>query len=267
MVANYSSGTVACALLRSEGALGTVHSQVSAESWPLGPVKDRQDASHAHCATFSPDGKFVLACDLGTDSVRILPFQAYEGPTDKGLPVINNFHPGIGEGSRVAARAGSGPRHVAFHPNGKWLYCIHELDCTIDLFDWSVQAGKASLTLRAGSTISTLKPAAAIAGNTACEILVSDDGRFAYASTRGVDEITTYRIDPQTGLLTEQQRLKCGGKTPRHMTLDRSRRWLVCCNQAAPGSVTVFAHDPHTGMLDKKPRSFAANTPMFALWV
>ena len=86
-----------------------------------------------------------------------------------------------------------------------------------------------------------------------------------------MDEITVYRADATTGLLTEQQRLSCGGKVPRYFAFDPSGRWLVCTNQgtgvSGSGSVTVFAHDAATGRLSETPKTFAAETPMFVLWV
>jgi 6-phosphogluconolactonase len=201
----------------------------------------------------------VIVCDLGDDS----------------LLVFNPPKIGVLTPQKFSARKGSGPRHVAFHPNGKWMYCIHELDCTIDLFDWSVAGTVASLTLRENSVISTLAPGVTAgegAGrNTACEILISPDGQFAYACTRFVDEITVYRIDQKTGLLTEQQRLTAGGRIPRIIAFDPSRRWLVACNQGLGpnpvGNLAVFAHDPRTGHVDPKPLIFAADTPMFVQWL
>jgi 6-phosphogluconolactonase len=99
--------------------------------------------------------------------------------------------------------------------------------------------------------------------------VISDDGRFLYSCTRGVDTIEVWRID-ENGYLTEVQRLSAGGKVPRYIAFDPSRRWLVCCNQGAngnQGNVTVFSHDAATGRLGVKPKTFAAPTPMFALWV
>jgi 6-phosphogluconolactonase len=128
------------------------------------------------------------------------------------------------------------------------------------------------MKLREGSIISTLTKGALLTGNTACEIFVSDDGRFVYTCTRGVDEIVVYRVAPATGLLTEHQRVSTGGKIPRYITLDPSRKWLMCCNMGAAvpnpvGNVTVFAHDSTTGKLSEKPKVFAAETPMFTLFV
>ena len=106
-----------------------------------------------------------------------------------------------------------------------------------------------------------------MAGNTGCEVLVSDDGRFIYTCTRGEDTISVYRVDATTGLLTEQQRFSCGGKIPRIIAFDPSHKWLVSCNQGGDGSVTVFAHEPKTGHLSETPKTFAAPNPMFAQWV
>ena len=167
---------------------------------------------------------------------------------------------------RFAARAGSGPRHLAFHPNGLWLYCIHELDCTIDLYDWNVNNGAPVPVLRKDSVISTLASRAALPGSTGCEIAVSPDGRFVYGNTRGENSLVVYRVDASTGLLTEQQRVFSGGGMTRHFAFDPSRRWLLCANQGT-STVTVFAHDPATGRLAETPKSFVLDTPMFVQFV
>ena len=252
-VANYAGGSFAALRVREDGSLedrfgGFACKQHGDACGVLGPVHDRQDAPHLHCTTVAPNGD-VVVCDLGDDSILVF------SPPNGALNPPRRF----------AARKGSGPRHVAFHPNRKWMYCIHEVDCTIDLYDWSPKR----MALREGSVISTLAPGVPLKGNTACEIRVSDDGRFAYACTRGAgsDDLSVYRIDAKTGLLTEQQRVKCGGHVPRVITFDPSRRWLASCNQNAPGNVAIFAHDPATGRLNETPKIIAADTPMFIEWV
>lgn len=210
-----------------------------------------------HCVTIAPNKEFMLSCNLGEDALELFRIKK-----QKDL---------VADPIRIPARAGSGPRHVAFHPTKKWVYCIHELDCTVDLYDWSMTAGKVEMKLRENSVTSTLAKGTPLTGNTACEIFVSDDGRFLYTCTRGMDEIVVYRIDHITGLLTEHRRVSTGGKIPRYFTLDPSRKWLVCCNQGAGatpvGNITVFAHDAATGRLSEKPKTFAAETPMFTLFV
>lgn len=253
-VANYSGGSFAAFRLTNTGRLAQAIGVFKYTQPTHGPVADRQDAAHIHCATVAPGNAHVIACDLGDDVLLVFP-----------------IGPGLGDyvrvPMRVAARPGSGPRHVAFHPNGSWVYCIHELDNTIDLYDWRMERGQPVMRMREGSVVSTLAKGAANAGNTACELVVSDDGRFVYACTRGEGSLVVYRVDQNTGLLTEHQRLSCGGTTPRYIAFDPSRRWLLCCNQESPGSVTVFSHDAATGRLGMRPRHFAAPTPMFALWV
>jgi 6-phosphogluconolactonase len=256
-VANYAGGSFAAFRVTNVGGLAQAIGVFKYTQATHGPVTDRQDAAHIHCATISPGGapgnKYVLACDLGDDVILVFP-----------------IGPGVGDyvrvPIRVAARAGSGPRHVAFHPNGKFVYCVHELDCTIDFYDWRLEQGQPVMRLRENSVVSTLAKGEGLKGNTGCEIVVSDDGRFLYSCTRGVDTITVWRID-ENGYLTEVQQLSCGGKVPRYIAFDPSRKWLVSCNQGAPGSVTVFARDAATGRLGVKPKTFQAPTPMFALWV
>lgn len=255
-VANYAGGSFAAFRLTNVGTLAQAIGVFRYTQQTHGPVADRQDAAHIHCATVAPDNAHVLACDLGDDVILVFPISA---------PALSVRVP-----IRVQARAGSGPRHVAFHPNGRWVYCIHELDCTIDVYDWSAAPGGPIMTLREDSVVSTLAKGTALTGNTGCEILVSDDGRFVYSCTRGVDTIEVSRVDASTGLLTLIERVSCGGKVPRYIALDPSRRWLVCCNQGASGNhdnVTVFSRDAVTGRLGVRPKVFQAPTPMFVMWI
>jgi 6-phosphogluconolactonase len=252
-VANYAGGSFAAFRVTNVGGLAQAIGVFKYTQATHGPVTDRQDAAHIHCATIAPGNKYVLACDLGDDVILVFPVGPGAGDYVR-VPL------------RVAARPGSGPRHVAFHPNGKFVYCIHELDCTIDLYDWRYEQGQPVMRLRKGSEVSTLAKGASTKGQTACEIVISDDGRFLYSCTRGEDTITVWKID-ENGYLTELQKLSAGGKTPRYIAFDPSKKWLVCCNQGAAGNVTVFSHDAATGRLGMKPKTFAAPTPMFALWV
>jgi 6-phosphogluconolactonase len=215
-------------------------------------VLPNQDGPHMHCATVSPANDFVLACNLGNDAIEVFP-----------------IHPGaenpLGPAMHVATRVGSGPRHVAFHPNGRWVYVIHELDCTVELFDWRVKDGVASLTRAEGTAVSTLGPAGKSAGDSGCEILVGASGKFAYTCTRGVNSLQVFSVD-KIGGLTLKQQLKCGGLVPRHIAFDPTERWLLCANQGGPG-VTVFEHDAKAGLLKGPVQMVEADTPMFVLFV
>jgi 6-phosphogluconolactonase len=254
--ADYAGGTLAAYKLGAHGELvsvaGTLRCVNNASCGTLGPQKDRQDAPHMHCATVSPNNDFVLACDLGDDAIQIFP--------------IVTAQQKLGAPTRVSCRVGSGPRHVAFHPNGRWVYVVHELDCTIDLYDWRVRDGKPEMTLRPHCVVSTLIPGTPLAGNTGCEIIASKDGRFLYTCTRGVNEVVVYTVDAQSGLLTEQQRISSGGQTPRMINFDPTLRWLLCSNQGS-SNIAVLAHDPRTGKLTATGKSIASNTPMCVQFV
>jgi 6-phosphogluconolactonase len=258
-VANYSGGSAAAYGIKGDGMLeaGTgFDCRDNAACGITGPVTDRQEAAHLHCAVISPDGKHLLVCNLGQDSIEVFPIY----PDSKASLIL-------GTPVRVATRAGSGPRHVAFHPDGRFVYCIHELDCTIDVYGWS----KGTLTPLGGSMVSTLASEAARPGSTGCEIIVSSNGKFVYANTRGENSLTVYRINEKTGLLTEQQRVNTGGTVTRLIAIDPSGRWLLCMNQGSD-TVTVFAHDPKTGKLgagtpNEKPKVFRADSPMCVVWV
>jgi 6-phosphogluconolactonase len=260
--ANYSAGSVTAYRLSNRGEFAEIVGVLAYKQPQHGPVADRQDGAHLHCTTLAPNNDFLVVCDLGDDLLLVFPIAPEAGAS-------------IQAPLRFKARPGSGPRHVAFHPNGKWLYCIHELDCTVDLYDWSVTGRAPNLSLRPGSSVSTVRPGDPPANNsvpeparpsTGCEVLVSDDGRFLTTCTRGADNLVVYRIDPQTGLLTEQQRLSCGGRVPRLIAFDPSHRWLLAMNQAS-SNVTVFANARPTGRLNPKFRSFTADTPMCVAWI
>jgi 6-phosphogluconolactonase len=258
-VANYGGGSATAYGVKADGTLemgSGFDCRDNATCGVTGPNAERQDAPHLHCAVVSPDDKYLLVCNLGEDAIEVFPIF----PDSKAILML-------GTPLRVATRAGSGPRHVAFHPNGRWVYCIHELDCTIDVFGWN----KGTLTPLGDSMVSTLVSEASRPGSTGCEILVSDHGKFVYANTRGENSLTVYRVNEKTGLLTEQQRVNTGGTVTRLIAIDPSKQWLLCMNQGS-STVTVFKHDPKTGKLgnggaNEKPKVFLADSPMCVEWV
>ena len=253
--ANYSSGSLAAFPLDSQGKPGPASGVFACAGNSFcgagGPVKDRQAGPHLHCAVLSPDNRFVLACDLGDDALLVFP-----------------IHPGaaspLGGPVRVPTQPGAGPRHLAFHPNGRWLYCINELDCIVVAYTWERAAGRA---VPFPDSTRTIRSASAPAGHpsTGAEIAITHDGRFAYTSTRFVDVLTVFAVDPATGALTQRQQLPCGGKTPRFFALDPTERWLLCANQDSD-TVSVFARDAGSGQLTPK-AAFPAPNPQCLLWL
>ena len=119
-------------------------------------------------------------------------------------------------------RPGCGPRHIAFHPNGRWVYSINEIDSTIDHFLWTTTSSRTDpqgLLINTGHFVKTIAPGFPAAKNTAAEVAISPDGNYLYASNRGEDTLVVFSIAPADGTLTLVQRISCGGKTPRHFTL------------------------------------------------
>lgn len=138
--ANYTGGSVTSFRTERDGSLSKPVSHFQYTG--TGPNKERQEHSHAHSALPSPDGRFLLVNDLGLDRIhiyRIQPGTATLTPNDP--PAFNT-------------RSAAGPRHLAWHPNGRWLYSVNELDSTVDLLDWNPATG----TLKQGPFVSTLKP-------------------------------------------------------------------------------------------------------------
>ncbi|MGI4829277.1 MAG: lactonase family protein [Janthinobacterium lividum] len=253
--ANYGGGSLATFPLDAQGVPGSAELFSCSQSGLCGtpgPVHDRQDGPHLHCAVLSPDNQFVLACDLGDDA--ILAFPLHPGQ-----------QPGLGMPQRLPARVGSGPRHLAFHPNGQWLYCIHELDCTVDRYIWRSSKGVAEAQLVPHDVVRLAGPSTTSTPNTAAEIAISRNGQFLYTCTRGIDILTVFRIDPATGSLRQVQQLPCGGQSPRFFALDPTEQWLLCTNQVSE-SITVFARNTATGQLAPH-ATIPMPSPMCVVWL
>ncbi len=171
----------------------------------------------------------------------------------------------MGQPKAIRTLAGAGPRHVAFHPNGKWLYCIDELDCKVVPYRWDPTGDSLAVPVEGGA-VSILPPQATGAPtSTGAEIALTRDGRFAYASTRFTDVLTVFRVEAATGKLTQTQQLPCGGKTPRFFALDPTEGWLVCGNQDSD-TLSVFARDAQDGHLTPR-GTYPATNPQCVLWL
>jgi 6-phosphogluconolactonase len=260
-VANFSGGTIASYKVLGDGTLSEPVDRVNFHDDKIlgyhGPNAERQMGPHPHSSMLSPDNRFLIVNDLGNDDIAIFPID----PTTAHLGAPHLFE------SQVA---GSGPRHVAFHPNGRWVYGINEMGSRIDQYLWtSAHASPGvqpeALLTDARHSVSTLD-AAFHGTNTAAEIVVAPSGNFVYASNRGENSLVVFDVEPLTGSLTLSQRIGCGGKTPRHFTPDQTGNWLICGNQDS-GSVTVFARNQRTGKLSGPTQSVEIESPMFALFV
>jgi 6-phosphogluconolactonase len=207
-------------------------------------VKPRQDASHIHCATPSPENRYVLVNDLGLDRILIYRFNVDTAVLTPNDPPY------------YAAIAGSGPRALAFHPNSRWAYSINELGNTIDALAWNAKAG----TLTRFQNVSTLPPG--FTGfSTAATVVIDTAGRFLYASNRYTDTIAVFSINAESGRLTMLQQIAAGGKLPRHFTLDPTNRWLLVANQDS-SNIVVLKRNPQTGFLTSLNREISVGSPV-----
>ena len=241
LVANYFGGSVAVLPVLADGSLGPA-TDVKQDAGTVGPRKaanappgsfafSGHDRTHAHMIQADPSGRVVLHVDLGLDRIFVWKFD------DRAGVLTPSEFPEVG------LPPGDGPRHIAFHPNGRWLYSVQEEGSTIVLFDYD--GARARLTLR--QTISSLPPG--FAGSNFCsEILVSGDGRFVYAGNRLHDSIGVFSVG-RTGELTFAGEDWTRGNYPRSFSFDPTGRFLYCCNQRAD-SVAAFRVDPKTGRLD-----------------
>lgn len=259
-VANYFGSTVASYRVQPDGILSQPVDRIDFKDrqrfGSRGPNTVRQEIPHPHCATISPDNRFLLVCDLGSDAISVFIIDSETGHLTTSDPHLFDVRPG------------SGPRHVVFHPNGRWVYSINEIDSTIDHLLWtatSSQENPQGLLVNANFHIKTIAPDFPADKNTAAEVAISPDGLFLYASNRGEDSLVVFSIHLKDGKLTEVQRIPCGGKTPRHFTLDPTGRWLVCGNQDS-ATVTVFRRDAGTGKLGGPIQTLALDSPLYTLF-
>jgi 6-phosphogluconolactonase len=258
-VANYIGSTIASFRIQPNGALTQPVDRIDFKDHEkfgaLGPNSTHQDAPHPHCATLSPDGRFLLVCDLGTDHISVFFVDPETGHLTNHKLFTNN-HPG------------SGPRHIAFHPNARWAYSINELDSTLDHYLWSATRFSDTpqgMLINTNTPIKTTAPDFPVAKNAAAELAISQDGAFLYASNRGEDSLVVFNISPKDGHLTLFQRISCGGKGPRHFTLSPMGQWLLCGNQDS-ATITVFRRDPATGKLSGPTQTVPLDSPLFTVF-
>ena len=184
-------------------------------------------------------GKYVLVNDLGLDATIVYSFDAAAGK--------------LTEVTRIAAPAGSGPRHLAWHPNGRIVYSINELSNTLSTYFWDGNGNLAPVV----ENQSTL-PAGFKSTSGAREVLVDAAGKFLYASNRGCDNIAIFSIDPSNSQLTVVGWVHTQGRTPRHFNFDPTGNFIHVGNQDSANIVT-FKVDRNTGMLT--PAGLYVSTP------
>src|SRR6266404_1765981 len=247
LVANYSGGSVAVFPIQEDGRLGKPSSFVQHAGSSVNP--ERQTGPHAHEIVVTNDNRFVLVPDLGLDEVLIYRFDAAKGLLTPNDPALAKTDPG------------AGPRHVALHPSGRFVYVVNELQSTVSVFSYDARAG----TLRAIAKLTTL-PKDFSGRNSTAEILTDLQGRFLYLSNRGHDSVAVFAINPQNGTLSQVQDVPTGGKTPRNFAIDPTGRWLFAANQES-NNITLFRVDGHSGRLTRTDTVLPTDKPVCVTFV
>lgn len=242
-IANYVGGTFQLVAVGDDGSLGDVLSTIQESG--SGPNAGRQEAPHPHAVVFDPSGRYIATADLGTDQVQI-----FEIASDELVKV-----------SEATVEPGSGPRHVAFHPNGNYLYVINELNATISVFEFDSATGQLGEEIQTISTVDEDFPE----DKSTAEIMVHPSGNFLYGSNRKsaehphADAIVAYRIDPATGMLTLIGYTTDNIQFPRAFNFDPTGTWLYALNQKGD-SIVQFSISQETGELS--PTGVIIDTPV-----
>ena len=228
LLANYGSGSVASYPIQEDGSLGKATGFVQHEGSSIDP--ERQQGPHGHSINIDPTNTFAFAADLGIDKVL-----AYRINHDDG-----SLTPADSPYTRTPP--GGGPRHFAFHPNGRHAYLLNEMGSSVTALHYDSSRGM----LNEIETLTTL-PDDFDGVNHCADIHVSPDGQFVYASNRGHDSIAVFGIDQDTGGLSFVGRVSSGGETPRNFALDPSGTYMLVSNQDT-GNILTYRINYDTGM-------------------
>ncbi|MEU7551897.1 lactonase family protein [Streptomyces sp. NPDC044571] len=227
LTANYTSGSVSSLPLAADGSLSGPAAVLAHQG--SGPDPERQQGPHAHQVRPDPTGRWVLSVDLGTDSVRV----CAPDPATGGLRVH----------AETVLRSGSGPRHLAFHPEGDVVYVLHELEPQMTVCRWNGVAGQ----LEPVSEVPVAPEGVPGAPRAYPSVVaVSADGRFLWAAVRGADTIAAFSLADGAEKPQAAATVGCGGSWPRDLVADPSGRRLYVANEWS-GDVTWFDLDRVTG--------------------
>jgi 6-phosphogluconolactonase len=229
MVGNYTGGNFSALPVNKDGSLAPLSQTIQHKG--TGPNKERQEKAHVHSTFFSPDYQYLLTPDLGMDKVMIYSFNAAQ---KKPLALATIPF--------AASSPGSGPRHLAFHPNKKYAYLVEEMTGTVRAFNYNKGA------LNAFQTIAT-HPADYKGQPGSADIHISPDGKFLYASNRGDENnIAIFSINPGTGKLTSVGYQPVRGAQPRNFMIDPTGKYLLVANQRT-SNIEIYQRDLKTGLL------------------
>ncbi|WP_239540708.1 lactonase family protein [Spongiivirga citrea] len=227
LAANYTGGNIGLLKLNNNGELSDI---IDIQQYVGKSITDRQEAPHAHSAWFDPNSDAIITVDLGTDNLWFSTINTDSNKLESGKP------------EKVSISAGSGPRHIAFHPSRPWFYVINELTNTVSLLKKS-DTGVYEL----GTTVSTLP--SNFEGDSFCaDIHISGDGKFLYASNRGHNSLAIFKVNQEFGALTLLGHESVKGDWPRNFSLSPNEDFIVVANQKSQNLVS-FKRDKNTGLM------------------
>jgi 6-phosphogluconolactonase len=240
IAANYSGGTIAVFGKSADGSLADVKQVVAHNG--SGPNRERQKKAHVHMAVFSPDHKYVIVNDLGTDEISVYDYNPKASNT---VLVLKNSY---------KQKAGSGPRHLAFSPDGKFVYLLHELDGTLTTFSYS-----AGILEKIHETTVVQKGFNGKIG--AADIHASDDGKFLYATNRGdANTISVFAL-ADNGKPSHIQTISTKGKSPRNFAIAPGGKFVLVAHQDS-NDIVIFGRDERTGKLQATGKSIQLCSPV-----
>ena len=245
--ANYGGGFVEVYSLAKDGSLDAQTAFVQHIGSSVHPV--RQSKPYAHWIRTDPTNKFSVVADLGMDEVLVYKFDAKTGKLTPNDPPFTKVSGGMG------------PRHLVFHPNGKWVYGIAEIANQVMAFNWDGTKGVLTPFQSVNTLADDFKDP-----STAAEIAIHANGKFLYASNRGEDTLVVYAIDAKSGELRFRQRVASRGKVPRYFTFDPTNKWLIVSNNEG-ANLSVFSVDGKTGELAPVGEPVALVKPMAVVFL
>jgi len=242
---NYNEGNLAVLEIQDDKTLKPYVQKIQFQGKSIHPK--RQELAHPHSIYFSKDKRFALVPDLGSDLIRVFEFNSMSAQPLLERTDLNFKSP-----------AGSGPRHLAFHPNGKWVYCIEELSGTVSYFTF--KRGKLKPVQRLSTYSSSLEE------YSGADIHCSPDGKFLYCSNRIENSLAIFKIDRKKGDLSLVGHQKTMGETPRNFTIDPFGKFLIVANQGS-SSLVVFKRNPFNGKLTQMGNPIDVSRPSCLDWI
>lgn len=241
-VGNYSGGSLSVFPVNADGSLKPFAQNI--QHTGKGVNAARQEQPHVHSTVFSPDYNYLFVPDLGTDKVVNYTFETKaESPLTPATPPFEKVDDG------------NGPRHLTFHPNGKFAYLVEEMSGTVSAYQYN--RGKLTFIQRIKTHPADYKGAIG-----AADIHLSPDGKFLYASNRGDENtIAIFSVDARSGKLTTKGYSSTNGRTPRNFTIDPTGNYLLVANQAT-NNIVVFKRDKKTGLIQPLKEEISVPTPV-----